>query len=273
MQDQAPSARARFLASLIEAEGVPYGREDSFKMSSAGLVTQRFLLGVPLQGISPPRLAQLCVAMGMPQSCQASFQRHLADANLVFFGLEEDGDRSVYKVYLEFWDSVRQQVLRSRQRDPLLLHLGFKWAADGDGKDARTARYTCFPLLSVADILDRLAALYANGRASEAHAAASAIIQRAAAANPAAAFLYVEVGEEGNPRRSFDVNVYKAGLCVADIEAPLHRLAQHYRLQADRFQAWLGQVAARPLGHLAGGIDKAGEDFMTIYFETRAING
>ena len=272
MHEQAPSARARFLASLIEAEGVRYGREDSFKMSHASLLTQRFLLGIPLRAISPARLTHLCNALGMPQGCQATFLRHLADANLVFFGLEEDGDRGVYKVYLEFWDSVRRQVRRTRRRDPLLLHLGFKWRADGDGNDVRVARYTCFPLLSVYDILGRVQQIYADGSAAMTHAAASGIIQRAAAANPAAAFLYVEVSEEGNPRKSFDVNLYKANLRVADIQPFLYDLARHFCIPAQTLQTWLQRIAARPLGHLAGGIGKEDEEFMTTYYETQALD-
>lgn len=37
------SERSVLLTSLIESEGVRYGREGSFKMSHARLLTQRFL--------------------------------------------------------------------------------------------------------------------------------------------------------------------------------------------------------------------------------------
>jgi len=272
MHALAPTDRAHYLVSLVEAEGVRHGREDSFKMSRAGLLTNRFLLGVPMREISPARVMHLCNALGMPQSCQASFLGHLGDANLIFFGLEDDGERGVYKVYLEFWDSVRRQVRRTGRTDPLLLNLGFKWRAGGDGSDVRVARYTCFPLLSVYDILGRLQQIYADGGAPAAHAGASAIIQRAAAANPSASFLYVEVSEEGNPRKSFDVNLYKANLHVGDIHTLLSELARHFCIPAETFQPWLKRIAARPLGHLSGGLDKDGRDFMTTYYETHALD-
>jgi hypothetical protein len=241
-------------------------------MSRAGLVTQRFLLGVPLQGLSPDRLIHLCKAIGMPLRCQELMQAQVREANLVFFGLDEDGEHGSYKVYLEFWDSVRRQVLRTRRSDPLLLHLGFKWRAEGDGGDARVARYTCFPLLSVHGILRRLNALYADDSAPEGFAAASAVIRRAASANPKATFLYVEASEEGNPRKSFDVNLYKAGLRVADIQVELQGLAPHFGIPAQDLDAWLPRIGACPLGHLAGGVDKDGRDFMTTYYETRALD-
>lgn len=272
MHDEAPTDRAHFLESLIEAECVRYGREDSFKMSLGGLLTNRFLLGIPLQETSPARVMHLCNALGMPQGCQASFRDHLGDANLIFFGLEDDGERGVYKAYLEFWDSVRQQVWRTGSKDPLLLNLGFKWRADSGGSDVRVARYTCFPLLSVSDILDRLQQIYADGCAQAAHAGASGIIRRAAAANPSASFLYVEVGEEGNPRKSFDVNLYKANLQMGDIHPFLSDLARHFRIPTETIEPWLKRIAAHPLGHLSGGLDKDGRDFITTYYETRALD-
>jgi len=272
MHDQAPTDRAHFLASLIEAERVRHGREDSFKMSRGGLLTNRFLLGIPLQEISPARVMHLCNALGMPRSCQASFQGHLGDANLIFFGLEDDGKRAFYKAYLEFWDLVRQYVLRTGSTSPQLLNLGFKWRADSGGSDVRIARYTCFPLLSVSDILGRVQLIYADGSAPAAHTGASGIIRRAAAANPSASFLYVEVSEEGNPRKSFDVNLYKANLQVGDIHPFLSDLARHFCIPTETFEPWLNGIAVRPLGHLSGGLDKDGRDFITTYYETRALD-
>lgn len=272
MPKQAPTDRARYLVSLIEAEGVRNGREDSFKMSRSGLLTTRFLLGIPLQELSPARVVHLCEALGMPRRSQASLLDHLGNANLIFFGLEEDGERSVYKVYLEFWDSVRRQVLNSGCTDPLLLNLGFKWLAGGEDSDVRVARYTCFPLLSVPDIMGRLRRISGNGCSPATHAAASGIIKRAAAANPSASFLYVEVSEEGNPRKSFDVNLYKANLQVDDIHSFLSDVARHFRISYDTFQLWLERIADRPLGHLSGGLDKDGQEFMTTYYETHALD-
>ena len=272
MDTLAQTDRAQYLASLIGAEGVRHGREDSFKMSRAGLLTNRFLLGIPMQEISPARVMHLCNALGMPQSCRASFMNHLRDANLIFFGLEDDGERAVYKVYLEFWDLVRQYVRRTGSTDPLLLNLGFKWRAGDEGSDVRVARYTCFPLLSVYDILGRVEQIYADGSAPAAHAGASEIIRRAAAANPSASFLYVEVSEEGNPRKSFDVNLYKANLNVRDINPMLSDLARHFCIPPETFQPWVQRIADRPLGHLSGGLDKDGRDFMTTYYETHALD-
>jgi hypothetical protein len=266
------TARSLFLTSMIEAEGVRHGREDSFKMSRASLLAQRFMLGIPTQGIAPARILGWCDALGMPQRLKASLAQHLPDANLVFVGLEEGGDHGVYKVYLEFWDRVKREVRRTGRTDPLLLHLGFKWRAGGDGSDGRIARYTCFPLLSVSGCLARIGQIYQGATAREAHDAAVGIIRQAAAANPAASFLYVEVGEEGNPRKSFDINLYKAEITVADIDAFLRDLVQHFGIAAEQFEPLIARARSQLLGHLSGGLDREGKDFMTLYYETRPLD-
>jgi hypothetical protein len=269
---ESPSERSVLVTSLIESEGVHYGREDSFKMSQASLLTQRFLMGVPTEGIAPARILRWCDLLGMPQRLQAAFTQRLPEANMVGLGLEDGPDHGIYKMYLEFWDKVRLEVQRTGRTDPMLLHLGFKWKAQGDGSDGRIGHYTCFPLLSVDDILARIEQIYSSAVARTAHDLAIGIIRRAAAANPAALFLYVEANEEGKPRDSFDINLYKSELTMQDIEPFLRGLAQHFCLADEQFQPLMARVGPHLLGHLSGGLNRSGKDAVTLYYETRALD-
>jgi hypothetical protein len=266
------SERSLFLTSLIEAEGVHYGREDSLKMSHARLLTQRLLLGVPMQDIAPARILRWCEVLGMPPRLQTEFAQHLPDANMVGVGLEDSCDDGFYKMYLEFWDKVRLDVQRTGRTDPLLLHLGFKWRAQGDGSDGRIAHYTCFPRLSLHDTLTRIEQIYRGAETRTAQDLALGIVRRAAAANPADLFLYVEASEEGNARRSFDINLYKSELTMADIDPFLRGLARHYCLLDEQFLPLLARVGPHRLGHLSGGLDRNDKDTTTLYFETRALD-
>jgi len=267
-----PSAeRFQSLISLIEAEGVHYGREDSFKMSSAGLQTRRFLLGVPTEQIAPDRILRWCDILGMPQRLKDAFAEHLADANMVGVGLEESRDQGFYKIYLEFWEKVRLRVRRTKQADPLLLHLGFKWRSEGDGTDGRMARYTCFPLLSTHDILARIEQVYDCAPTRTGPELVMGIVRRAAAANPRTLFLYMEATEEGNSRTAFDVNLYKSGLIMRDIDPYLRGLGQHYGLPESEFLPFIDRIGPYLLGHVSGGLDQAGNDATTLYYETRAL--
>src|SRR5262245_43787369 len=233
--DGPSSERSRLLISLIEAEGVHYGREDSFKMSNASLKTQRFLVGIPTKDIAPDRTLRLCDALGMPERLQVAFAEHLADANMVGVGLEDSRDHGVYKMYLEFWDKVRFLVRRTGQTDPLLLHLGFKWHAREGSSDGRIARYTCFPRLSVHDTLARIEQIYSGATSLTAQELTMGIVRRAATAAPTELFLYVETSEEGNPRKSFDINLYKSELTMADIDSFLRGLGRHYGLPDEHY--------------------------------------
>jgi hypothetical protein len=266
------SERSRLLTSLIEADAVHYGREDSFKLSHGILQEQRFLLGIPTKNLAPERILQWCDALGMPDRLRAEFVKHLPDANMVGIGLDDSRDHGVFKMYLEFWDKVRRVVLDTGRTDPLTLHLGFKWRAPGDGSDARIARYTCFPMLSVNQILVRIARIYHGATTLTAHDLAAGIVRRAATANPAALFLYVESSEEGDPRTSFDINLYKSELTMSDINPFLRGLAKHFAIPDEQFLPLIARVSAHLLGHLSGGLNREGKDAMTLYYETRALD-
>ena len=47
--------------------------------------------------------------------------------------------------------------------------------------------------------------------------------------------LVVETSEEGNPRKSFDINLYKSELTMADIDPLLRGLGRHYGLPDEQW--------------------------------------
>ena len=48
---------------------------------------------------------------------------------------------------------------------------------------------------------------------------------------------YLDVTEEGNPRRSFDINIYKSGLRLEDLYPHLLRALAHYAIDPGRFES------------------------------------
>ena len=209
----ADELRTRLVAN-IETLGVAYGREDSFKMVRGRVLGDRILIGVGTEALALDRLLLVADDLGLPPTGRAKLAPHTSLANAVFFGIEGQHDGAVCKVYLEFWDHVRQEVRRTASAAPQLLHLGVKWHTARPER-FEVARYTCHPLLSVREVLRRMAMLYPPGTHPSARDAALGMVQQGAKHNPGASFLYVEVGESDNPRRSFDVNFYKTGLTVS----------------------------------------------------------
>lgn len=269
-QSSGRSAPYRQLLQRINGLGVPYGREDSFKLTRQQLIPDRVLIGIQRASLPVPVMFAIASELGMPAACEAVLAPHLAQANVVLFGIEDRAGGSVCKLYLEFWDQVRREVRQTGAQTPLLLHLGVKWDSARPGQH-EVARYTCYPLLPVRDILRRMAMVYPRDGSPSTSEAALGIVRQGVKRNPAASFLYLEVGESDNPRCSFDVNLYKTGLSVADAAPELRQAAGHFGIAAEAIDAQLQRLGHCPLGHLSAGTDRHGGEFLSVYGEIRPL--
>jgi len=265
-------AEARPLLSLVRGLGVGFGFERSFKLSPGRLRGDRLILGVRSRLADPASLLAICERVGMPPEQCARFEQALPGANTVGFGFEGDERGGVYKVYLEYWEQLYERLRRDpRDVSPALLFLGFKWQAQGEAAGT-VARYTCHPLLALGGIRQRLETLYGGRGDSPSLQATYAILERAAPRlRRRDSFVYVEAEEEGNPRKSFDLNLYKARLRVDDLRPALEDLGSQYGIPAASLDAATAPSTGRPFGHLSGGLGRDGRDFLTVYYELEAL--
>ena len=79
--------------------------------------------------------------------------------------------------------------------------------------------------------------------------------------------IYLEAAEENNPRISFDVNLYKAALRLSQLRPMLSRLHSHFSFSSEEFGRLYNLVHNKLLGHVSGGLDRNGDDFLTVYYE------
>jgi hypothetical protein len=265
--DDAPIG-ARPLLQLARNLEVDFGFEKSVKLSSGSALADRMILGVRSTLAEPDALLGICRQIGMPSAHLAQFSEFLPAANTIGFGYEDSPQGGMYKVYLEFWEKLRKRA--QADSSPDLLFLGFKWDAR-DPDRAAIARYTCYPLLTVNGIHQRLDALYESQDDSPSLLATRQIIELASRRIGNDSFVYVEATEEGNPRKSFDINFYKAGLRISDLQAVLGELWSRYRIPGSPGPAMAGKYGACPFGHLSGGLGRDGEDFLTIYYELEGL--
>lgn len=268
-EDAVPAA-AQPLFRLVQALGVGFGFEKSFKLSPAGLQDDRIILGVRTGAVAAQALTGICREIGMPPDYLEHFARALPEANTAGFGYEGDERGGSYKVYLEFWDRLKLRLqVEPENNAPSALFVGFKWQARDPARRA-LARYTCHPRLAVSALRGRLEALYAAPDAPSL-AAARDLLALAARRVGNDTFVYVEAAEEGNPRNSFDLNLYKARLQVSAIAPILLEVCERYAIPESRFQALSEEIGSRPFGHLSGGIGRDGQDFLTVYYEIEGI--
>lgn len=265
----------RRLLSMIELLDVPFGLERSIKLGQSSINEDRFLAILHKSSLGPnpeARLAWFAGKLGMPDDMLAILVARLADADIVQFGYE-GGAAGVYKVYLEFPADVSAARLAGAVNAPgdVLVHLAVKWQAQLP-YDAATTRYV-WPAEArgIAAINTRLATPGFGGLPSA--VAAQAIVERARRRCEDDQIFFLEVSEEGSPRRSFDVNAYAAGLAVREVVPVLRSLARAYGLDNQELDGLLARLGPVTLGHISGGLGRNGQDFTTLYFGVSGRKG
>lgn len=261
--------RGRALFDLVVALDLETALEHSFKICRGRFLENRFLLCVSRagqEGAPDEKLKQACRELGMPVSFLREFTDRLHDANHVYFGFEEDGDRSLYKVYLEFRDMAEEKMRGAEPLPgPFLLHLGFKWDVLDKDRKALT-RYEWHPTIAFSEIMARVAAMLPRRPGHDPLAVAEAVIGLASERCESKDAQYVEVTEASNGRSSFDINLYKSGVRMGEIKPFLMRLADTYDLDPQELALFCDGIASKRFGHLAGGADREGRDFVTVYY-------
>lgn len=243
--------------------GIPLmGRERSMKMSSAGLLTDRLLLGFVATPPAWLRFVELSRAFSMPSAWRDQVAAMLQQSDHLHVGLETDGARRWCKVYLEFNRNLTAARRQARPPSlPLLLYLAFKWDTV-QPHDGGVSRYFCHVNLPRADTLKRVRRVHGLSPSPVRDMVCSALLAGEGQAPPP---MYLEVREDGNPRNSYDINLYGSGLCLADVAPQLQAVARPLGLGGD-LTSFLGLLGARRLGHLSAGRDRHGDEFLSVYY-------
>lgn len=257
-QDPAGEAAER-LMQAVRALGAPVRYERSFQVRPQALHANRFLLTVLPREIPGDALAGVRAAaarMEMPPEVARWLDAQGGQAAAVHFGFEGDAGRVVCKLYLE-------RPAGGADAGPVLLHEACKWTL-GSTQHV-VSQYHWHAGLDAAGIGQRIRALYPDELAWSRDAALSAL-QLALTRVGAERLQYLEVSEPGNPRLSFDLNLYDTGLTIRDAQELVTGMRDHFELRPGRFQALLDQIKSKPLGHIAGGVHRDGRDFFNVYF-------
>ncbi|QKO22394.1 hypothetical protein [Rhodoferax sp. BAB1] len=251
--------------------GLPYGQELSFKLLPGRLLDDRLLLGWQARDFAPLRfIAWLEQTHGLPAPAADALRERAPLANTVGLSIEAEEGQVLFKAYLEFWEPIRARMQAGTLGpEPQLLHYGIKWQAQGEAY--AQAEYHVQPQLTAYDIVKRIQALHPPGRHSLALGTANALVQRGSTRAPGAPMLYLEAREAGNARQSCDINLYKTGLRLEDAAPLLRELGAVLGVPAPVLEAHLQAHAALPLGHVAAGTDRHGQDFLSIYLGVREL--
>jgi len=252
------------LATKLNIEGF----EKSFKLSHGSLFERRALIGVTQITQYRRAIFNICHLLNMPEEHLQLFREYFSNANRVYFAYEETPSICTHKIYLELWDYHVSK--KSPRHEPFMLYLGFKWDPTANTNNTLT-RYTLHPEMSLENILDKIDEIYPNHSNAQAHSITKKIITTASNKTNARSLKYLEVTEDNNSRKSFDINLYDAGLKTHDIYAELIAMQEHYKIDATKFHDFYNSIKQQEFGHLSGGVDKSNNDFMTFYYEVNNL--
>jgi Protein of unknown function (DUF3467) len=268
-ENEIAGEKAGLVRQLVEDLGIKFGYEKSFKIFENTLLANRFLLGFKKKRIRKEpheRILEICRRMNMPENLLQAYRGRLPDSNYLHFGFEENEKTCLCKAYLEFYDKV-DETMRTKpgKCDSFLMHLGFKWDALDNSRQTIT-RYTWYPLLPVDVMLERVSNLLGPQGSGALFEITKGIVEVALRVVPPYDVLYMEVDEENSLRKSFDINMYRARLPLSELQPWLEQMCRHYAVPSEEFQSLYEGVRDKTFGHIAGGIDREGRDFVTVYY-------
>jgi len=265
----APPSGVDRLTRLVNGLGVFYKREYSFKVIPGAILGDRVLLGFNHKDLGGEEAAApllgVCRDLGMPERFQRIYQERLAEANIILFGYEGHDQGGTWKAYLEFSGDYVTVAHKPGQPASALLHLGFKWDAVDSGK-AALARYSGYPELTVPEMLQRVRERFYPAGDPSSYEIVRGMVDRAAGEMPPDEILYLEVEEEGNPRRSYDINLYRAGLPLREFYSWLRETCRVKGIGPQTFHRFYEPMKDKIFGHVSGGQDREGRDFLTFYY-------
>ena len=264
-----PHPLAGSLIGLVQELNVTYDFERSVKLSPAKMLGNRFLITIDKSDIEKnphERILSICRKLNMPEDFLEVFRQNFSQANPIDFGFEADEETCIYKAYLDFLPKwKREGEARGKKPKTYLMFLGFKWDAFDNTKKALT-KYTWSPSLSFEGIEERLSGIFEKSQNRGSLELVLEFLRVISIRTSHENVYYLDVTEGNSRRRSFDINAYSANLDLQEMYPLLTKIREHYFISGPEFHELYEQVKEKRFGHLSGGVDRKGNDFLTIYF-------
>lgn len=241
------------------------GIERSIKFAPGQFLHERFLVGIAPAQWSGALLSGLSTDLLMPAGLQEQFAAALGRANFLGLGFEQGEHACGYKAYIEY----PLLVLASGSNDqvaPVLQYQGFKWIP-GQPDQFLVTDYLWRPRLSLAGIAQQFEHHLGQSSSPAITTLLRQVLNEAALRQDAAEFIFLEVAEPDSRRQSVDLNIYSAGLLVAQFIPQLYALAAQFGLNQQAVSQVLERDKQQVLGHVSAGCDRHGRDFLTVYFD------
>ena len=257
----APQRRltARDMQAAVDGLPGPYIHERSVKLGPGRLSADRFLVTCypsSLGNDPRQRFIEIAERLDCPPTAVSRLSAHWSGVESVHLGC--DGiDPPLFKLYVEY-------PLGRSGRSDIPADAGFlsvKWQPGG-GFDY--SLYRVLPEPATAPAARRaLSGALSDDVGEISVRFADAVL--AGLLKPDAPISILVVEDETSPRRSFDINLYRAETPVGRHRSAIRQLCADFGM-ADAARSLLAAAEGTMLGHVAIGRDARGAEFVTLYY-------
>lgn len=264
-----------------------YRLERSFKLEvGSGLLTNRYVLGIDRQAITPPAWRALLSALQLSQhnpDLISSLEGHFQKSSTVYLGFEQGVAGANLRLYFEYWNAVVQLLQQTPKAEisswqdseppQWAMGTGYKWPASGHHR-LIISRYWVRPLLSQAQILDRVDRLL-SGDADEQSSLSNIfrgsvlnLLQSVLSSDQSISPVFLEVDEPGTARCSFDLAVHRYQLQLHHLIESLQPLFMCLLgTGVQRGGPLLGSNGGAIVTHVSAGRSRHGLPYACIYYD------
>ncbi len=252
--------------SWLQQNEMAFLFERSARFDADGLEPRRALVSIPTVSLTKnaaTECLQICRAMRMPEHFYEVVSRMMSAAVFVHFGFEAAQDLRIGKFYL--------QKAVSENSNQGLEFLGFKWPIQCAAKCVVT-RYHRRTVERIESLIPLLLQPLPASHAGILEPLYERVLNSFAAAmpdeDPLSRVRLLEVTEEGSNRRSWDLNVYDLEQNVSCLADLLPDCLRALGFPSQGLQSWLKYSKDTTLGHLAAGMSRSQQPFLTIYHQS-----
>lgn len=263
-----PEGASVYAARVASALGRPHDAERSAKVGRNGVLFDRVLLSYRVDRLSQlagDSVDQLVDLGGLPDEFRSRLACDLGDADWFHLGYERGQSDTTIKVYLEFQEPLRQRS-RGGQSGLVLVHRAYKAALSSGWSGVGT--YWCDPTVDGGVLHSVILSSFPKSERGLAVAATDLLA--AARARSSGPLMALQVSEEGNERRSWDVNLYGTAMSIGDASEMLLPVFGALG-QSRSAELLIESQQSADLGHISGGTARDGTPFVSVYYRDEAL--
>lgn len=255
------------IEQFVTSRNLPHRTLRSVKVAGGQLVTDRLLWSIPTKQLEQPAgefIGAFAAAFGGEPLHRLLLSTLLDKSRRVHLGYERRGGAVTYRWYLEL-DGPPYLDDPMLPGQGLLTHVAMKWRSDQAGGSSLTA-YRTAEITDRDELLAAVRAVFSDpeGALCDATCALISLALPDVSIDDVQRLLWVH--ETGSFRKSFDLRLSNMDVGRPELLGRLKALAAAAGLGDDDATVTAEVVAAERVQRLAGGVDRLGDQFITLYF-------